>query len=31
METKEHNRQNVNRCSRNWDTNRERQKVNKHF
>ena len=30
--TKEHNnRQNVNICIRNWDTNRERQKAIEHF
>ena len=32
INTKEHNnRQNVNTCSRNWDTNKERQKPIEHF
>jgi len=32
INTKEHNnRQNVNRCIRNLETNKEREKANKHF
>jgi len=32
IKTKEHNnRQNVNICIRNWDTNKERQKAIEHF
>jgi len=32
IKTKEHNnRQNVNICIINWDTNRERDKANEHF